>query len=206
MSARMLGRVCADASATARTQGRVRADASLFTPGNFITDATVRLSHGWSSGHRPSVHPSVRYRPRDNPALWATAMRGSCWTWKNKIKYIFLKHFNPTKAAAWPSLTTSYTWVPLTLNFFFEYIYISWSISIRPRLQHSRRRCPWRLCYSLGEIEMFQELLLFLFFSKKISRSAGPTNSHCWRQLCLRPARFEMFEGKKIKKYDFYFI
>jgi hypothetical protein len=46
MSARMLGRVCADASATARTQGRVRADASLFTPGNFITDATVRLSHG----------------------------------------------------------------------------------------------------------------------------------------------------------------
>jgi hypothetical protein len=42
-------------------------DASRFTLGNFITDATVRPSHGLPSGHRPSVRPSIRYRPRDNP-------------------------------------------------------------------------------------------------------------------------------------------
>jgi hypothetical protein len=50
----------------------VRADASVLSPGNFITDATVRLSHGRPSAHRPivcpSVRPSIRYRPRDNPA------------------------------------------------------------------------------------------------------------------------------------------
>jgi hypothetical protein len=35
-----------------------------FILGNFITDAIVRLSHGRSSGHCPSV----LYLPRDNPA------------------------------------------------------------------------------------------------------------------------------------------
>jgi hypothetical protein len=38
---------------------RVRTNASLFTPCNFITDATVHPSHGRPSGHRPSVRPSV---------------------------------------------------------------------------------------------------------------------------------------------------
>jgi hypothetical protein len=45
---------------------RVRADASVLPPGNFITDATVRPSHGRPSGHRPIV------RPRDNAALMAS--------------------------------------------------------------------------------------------------------------------------------------
>jgi hypothetical protein len=55
-----------------------RADASVLPPGNFITDATVRPSHGRysasksrtsqrPSSDRPSVRPSFRYRPRDNP-------------------------------------------------------------------------------------------------------------------------------------------
>jgi hypothetical protein len=39
---------------------RVRADASVLPPGNFITDATMRPSHGRRSGHRPTVRPSVR--------------------------------------------------------------------------------------------------------------------------------------------------
>jgi hypothetical protein len=38
----------------------VCADASVLPPGNFITDATVRLSHGRPSGHRPTVRSSVR--------------------------------------------------------------------------------------------------------------------------------------------------
>jgi hypothetical protein len=46
----------------------VRADASVLPPGNFITDAIVRLSHGRPSGHRPIVCLSVRYRLRDNLA------------------------------------------------------------------------------------------------------------------------------------------
>jgi hypothetical protein len=45
----------------------VRTDASVLPPSNFITDATVRLSHGRPSGHRPIVRPSVCYRPHDNP-------------------------------------------------------------------------------------------------------------------------------------------
>jgi hypothetical protein len=48
---------------TARPRGRKR-----FTLGNFISDATMRPSHGRPSGHRPTVRPSVCYRPRDNPA------------------------------------------------------------------------------------------------------------------------------------------
>jgi hypothetical protein len=59
--------VCADASASARMHGRVHADVSCFTPGNFKKDATVRLSHRRPRGHRPIVRPSVRKRPRDNP-------------------------------------------------------------------------------------------------------------------------------------------
>jgi hypothetical protein len=49
-----------------RGRARVRVDASDLPPGNFITDATVRLSHGRPSGHRPTVRLSVCYRPRDN--------------------------------------------------------------------------------------------------------------------------------------------
>jgi hypothetical protein len=52
---------------SARTLGRVRVDASVLSLGNFITDATVRPSHGRPSGHCPSIRPSVRYHPRDNP-------------------------------------------------------------------------------------------------------------------------------------------
>jgi hypothetical protein len=36
---------------------RVRADASVLSPGNFIMDATVRPSHGRPSGHRLTVRP-----------------------------------------------------------------------------------------------------------------------------------------------------
>jgi hypothetical protein len=45
---------------SARTHGRVRADASVLPPCNFITDATVSLSHGRPSGHRPTICPSIR--------------------------------------------------------------------------------------------------------------------------------------------------
>jgi hypothetical protein len=50
----------ADASASARTHGRVRADAPCFIRGNFKKDATVRPSHGHPRRHRPIVRPSVR--------------------------------------------------------------------------------------------------------------------------------------------------
>jgi hypothetical protein len=58
-------RGCWDASA--RMRCCIRADASVLPPGNFITDATVRPSHGQPSGHRAIVRLSVHYRPRDNP-------------------------------------------------------------------------------------------------------------------------------------------
>jgi hypothetical protein len=45
----------ADGPMSARTHGRVRADASVLPPWNFIMDATVRPSHGRPTGHRPSV-------------------------------------------------------------------------------------------------------------------------------------------------------
>jgi hypothetical protein len=58
---------CPSARTLARPRGR-----GSFTPGNFKKDATVRPSHGRHGGHRPivrlSVRPSVRKRPRDNPA------------------------------------------------------------------------------------------------------------------------------------------
>jgi hypothetical protein len=41
---------------------RVRTDASVLPPGNFVTDAIVRPSHGRPNGHRPSVRPSVIVR------------------------------------------------------------------------------------------------------------------------------------------------
>jgi hypothetical protein len=44
---------------SARTHDRVRADASVLPPCNFITDAIMRLSHGRPSGHRPTIRPSV---------------------------------------------------------------------------------------------------------------------------------------------------
>jgi hypothetical protein len=50
-------------AASARTHGRVHADAPCFTPGNFKKDAIVRPSHGRPHGHRPIV----RKRPRGNP-------------------------------------------------------------------------------------------------------------------------------------------
>jgi hypothetical protein len=45
-----------------------------FTLGNFITDATVRPSHGRPYGHRPTVRPSIRYRPHDNPNDWTNTV------------------------------------------------------------------------------------------------------------------------------------
>jgi hypothetical protein len=56
--------------ASPRTYRGVRADTSILSPGNFITDATVRPSHGRPSGHHPTVRPSVRYGLCDNPGLW----------------------------------------------------------------------------------------------------------------------------------------
>jgi hypothetical protein len=52
----------------------VRVDASVLPPSNFITDATVRLSHKRPSGHCPTIRPSVLYCPRDNLVLnaWGT--------------------------------------------------------------------------------------------------------------------------------------
>jgi hypothetical protein len=55
-------------SASARTpvrpcgHCRVRADASVLFSCNFITDATVRPSHGRPSGHRPTVRSSAILR------------------------------------------------------------------------------------------------------------------------------------------------
>jgi hypothetical protein len=57
-----------DAPMSARTHVRVRADAYFFTPSNFKKDATVHPSHGRLGGHRPTLRPSVRKHPRDNPA------------------------------------------------------------------------------------------------------------------------------------------
>jgi hypothetical protein len=62
-------RVGADAGVRPRGYASVRTDASVLSPGNFITDATVRPSHGRPSGHRPIVRPSICYRPRDNPVM-----------------------------------------------------------------------------------------------------------------------------------------
>jgi hypothetical protein len=42
---------------SARMHSRVHADARVLPLGNFITDATVRPSHGRPSGHRPTVRP-----------------------------------------------------------------------------------------------------------------------------------------------------
>jgi hypothetical protein len=53
---------------TQRSRGRtlsvqtldcVRSNASILSPGNFITDAIVRPSHERLSGHRLTIHPSV---------------------------------------------------------------------------------------------------------------------------------------------------
>jgi hypothetical protein len=57
------GRQCVRAGACARPHGR-----QCFIPGNFITDTTVRPSHGRPCGHRSTVHPFVRYHLHDNPA------------------------------------------------------------------------------------------------------------------------------------------
>jgi hypothetical protein len=43
-----------------RTQGCIYADMPIYPRSNFITDATVCLSHGRPSGHRPIVRPSAR--------------------------------------------------------------------------------------------------------------------------------------------------
>jgi hypothetical protein len=45
--------------ASAWTLRCFRADATVLSPGNFITDATVCPSHGRLSGHRSTVRPSV---------------------------------------------------------------------------------------------------------------------------------------------------
>jgi hypothetical protein len=56
------GRMVVSAQTGVHPYGRVRADASCFTPGNFKKDATVRLSHGRPRGHRPIVLPSVHLK------------------------------------------------------------------------------------------------------------------------------------------------
>jgi hypothetical protein len=46
------GLTCASARIHSYPRGR-----ECFTPGNFITNATVRPSHGRPSGYRPTVRP-----------------------------------------------------------------------------------------------------------------------------------------------------
>jgi hypothetical protein len=58
LSARMLDCVRADAPCLRGRSSRLCGRECL-PPGNFITDAIVRPSHGRLSGHRPTVHPSV---------------------------------------------------------------------------------------------------------------------------------------------------
>jgi hypothetical protein len=64
---------------SARMPLSVRADASILSLGNFITDATVRLSHGRPSGHRPTVRPSSIVRVTtlalSSPAVRFLALR-----------------------------------------------------------------------------------------------------------------------------------
>jgi hypothetical protein len=56
-------RVCPrERHVSARTLGCVRADTSVLSLGNFITDATVRPRHGRPSGHHPTVRPSAIVR------------------------------------------------------------------------------------------------------------------------------------------------
>jgi hypothetical protein len=71
-----------------KTAARVRADASVLSLGNFLSDATVRPSHGRLSSHRPTVHPSVRYCPRDNPGVRADVT--SVWADTKTKKQLFL--------------------------------------------------------------------------------------------------------------------
>jgi hypothetical protein len=51
-----------EGDASARTYGRIRADAPCFIPGNFKKDAIVRPSRGRPRGHRPIVRPSENVR------------------------------------------------------------------------------------------------------------------------------------------------
>jgi hypothetical protein len=60
MSAQTHGRICLDKLVSAWTHRGVRADTSVLSPSNFITDATVRPSHGRPSGHHLTVSLSVR--------------------------------------------------------------------------------------------------------------------------------------------------
>jgi hypothetical protein len=105
--------VCADAA-------HVRADASVFPPCNFITDATVHPSHGWLSGHRLTVRPSVivcmttlppgkRYCVKASPwvALQACNFEGA---WSVTILFKLPGPVNaPTNSLAIPHLQLLYT-------------------------------------------------------------------------------------------------
>jgi hypothetical protein len=58
-------------------------NASVLPLGNFITDATVRPSHGRLSSHRPTILSSVRHRPRHNPGRWSSTFNTGmelCWS------------------------------------------------------------------------------------------------------------------------------
>jgi hypothetical protein len=80
-------RICANALGFARTgpvsvrthlgpcgHAWVHVDATIYPLGNFKTDATVRLSHGWPNSHRhrprPSILSSVLVHLLDNPSLY----------------------------------------------------------------------------------------------------------------------------------------
>jgi hypothetical protein len=52
--------VHADATCVRADTGPVRADVAIYPCRNFITDASVRPSHGRSNGDRPRPRPSVR--------------------------------------------------------------------------------------------------------------------------------------------------
>jgi hypothetical protein len=54
-----LGNFITDAKVRPCGHAGFRADTSVLSPGNFITDATVRPSHGRLSSHCPIVRPSI---------------------------------------------------------------------------------------------------------------------------------------------------
>jgi hypothetical protein len=65
-------------SAFTWTHRRVHADASILSPGNFITDAIVRPSHRRPNGHRPIVRPSVH----PSSIVRVTTLVSGVQTWK----------------------------------------------------------------------------------------------------------------------------
>ena len=73
-SARMHQPVRTNGLMSALTHRRICVGATVLSPSNFITGATMHPSHGRPNGHRPSIRLSVHYRPRINPIVNPTSM------------------------------------------------------------------------------------------------------------------------------------